>query len=289
MEIRLEPVPCSLCGAEDDKLLFEKESLRIVKCCQCGLVFVNPRLAAMDVVSQYDETYYSSGSYRNYLSERAGFEKTFDNRLKKIERLVNPGRILDVGCAFGFFLCVAQKRGWEAYGVDVSPVGCRYATEELGLRAICASLAESGFAPGFFDVVIMNDTFEHLADPSGDLQRMRELLRPGGYLFLVTQDSGRLLVRLLGQRWAQYKPREHLYYFTAATLRRMLAKTGYRVLKIGDEGLVCTLDFLVDKLSRLWKPAGMAATSVTRRLGIGQWLVPMRTGYEVMVYAQKAH
>lgn len=284
----LEVVRCNLCGAQDETLLFVKEGLRIVRCRQCGLAYVNPRLPQAEIAQQYDASYYTAGSYADYLSERAGYERTFELRLAQIERLTHgAGRILDVGCAFGFFLSAAEKRGWEAYGIDLSPVGCRYATEQLGLRATCTTLDRAGFPPGFFDVVIMNDTFEHLADPTHDLRQVWQALRPGGFLFLVTQDSGRRLVRLLGRRWAQYKPREHLYYFTARTLRRMLEKTGFRVLKIEDEGLVCTVDFLVTKLGNLSRLAGRVLAWMIHRLGLGQRLVFMRTGYEVMACAQK--
>ena len=41
-------------------------------------------------------------------------------RLLERVRGRRPGRIVDVGCAYGFFLEVAPGRGWEAVGVDVS-------------------------------------------------------------------------------------------------------------------------------------------------------------------------
>ena len=283
----LEEVTCNLCGGCDEAQLFVKESLRIVRCRQCGLVYVNPRLPQSEIAQQYNESYYTAGSYPDYLGERAGYEQTFERRLVEIERLVPPSRILDVGCAFGFFLNVAEKRGWEAHGIDLSPVGCRYATEQLGLRATCCTLDQAGFPSGFFDVVIMNDTFEHLADPTYDLRQAWQVLRPGGFLFLVTQDSSRLIVRLLGRRWAQYKPREHLYYFAARTLRGILEKTGFHILRIEDEGLVCTVDFLMTKLGNISRPAGRVGGWLIRRFGLGSHLVFVRTGYEVMVCAQK--
>jgi len=268
-------------------LLLEKESFRIVRCRGCGLVYVNPRLSQTEIAQQYDEGYYTDGSYADYLAERSGYERTFELRLRRIEQRVKPGRILDVGCAFGFFLSVADRRGWEAYGLDLSPVGCKYATEELGLRVLCGTLAQASFPPGFFDVVILNDTFEHLANPTQDLLQIWTVLRPGGHLFLVTQDSSRLLVRLLGRHWAQYKPREHLYYCTSLTLRRMLEKVGFRVLEVRDEGLVCTANFLVTKAGNVWQPAGRAAGWFVRLLGLGSRLVFVRTGYEIMAHAQK--
>lgn len=285
--LRFEIVPCNLCGEYNNSLLFKKDSFNIVKCKHCGLVYVNPRLMSSEIAKEYDNGYYINGSYADYLSERPGFERTFERRLEKIGKLVEPGRILDIGCAFGFFLTVAEKRGWEAYGVDISQRACQYAVEQLGVRVICGTLAQAGFADSFFDAVIMNDTFEHLSDPSAELAEARRVLRPGGHLFLVTQDVSSLIVRLLGRHWAQYKPREHLYYFNRRTLRQILQKTGFKVLRFEGEGLVCTLDFLACKLRNFWPPAGRVLGLLIRQLGLGRTLVPVWPGYEVMVYTQK--
>jgi SAM-dependent methyltransferase len=238
-------------------------------------------------VSQYEEGYFFAGSYDDYLSERKGLEKTFERRLEKIEKLAAPGRVLDLGCAFGFFLSVAQGRGWDAYGVDLSPSACRHAREQLGVQVIDGTLRDVGFDDAFFDVVVMNDVFEHLPDPSAELVEVHRVLRAGGYLFIVTQDVSSAIVRVLGSRWAQYKPSEHLYYFTRATLRAMLEKSGFAVLRIESEGLLCTVKFLVGKLHNVNATLGRLAGYSAHGLRVQDVLVPLRPGYEIMAYARK--
>lgn len=139
----LEHVPCNLCGSGISVLVHRKDGFSIVRCEECGLTYVNPRLCPQALVSQYEEGYFFAGSYDDYLSERKGLEKTFERRLEKIEKLAAPGRVLDLGCAFGFFLSVAQGRGWDAYGVDLSPSACRYAREQLGVQVIVARCGTS--------------------------------------------------------------------------------------------------------------------------------------------------
>lgn len=284
----LEYVACNLCGSDDSDIVHAKGLFKIVECRNCGLTYVNPRLSPAALAREYGEGYYFGGSYDDYISERRGFEKTFEKRLEKIESFVKPGRILDVGCAFGFFLSVARRRGWDAYGVDLSASSCRYAREELGLQAIHATLKEAGFSSEYFDAAIMNDVFEHLSDPSAELLEVHRVLNPGGYLFIVTQDINSLIVRLLGSRWPQYKPREHLYYFTRDTLRSILERSNFSVIQIESEGLVCTVDFLLGKLHNVNAILGTLGRIIARVLHVQHALIPVRPGYEVMAYARKA-
>lgn len=285
---RTEEVACNLCAARDTELILRKDGFNIVRCRGCGLGYVNPRLTAQAAAEQYDAGYYAGGSYADYAAERAGYEKTFEYRLAKIERaLRGRGRILDVGCAYGFFLAAAKRRGWEAHGIDVAAAAVRYAATELGLNAHTATLAGAPFADGAFDAVVMNDTFEHVSDPLCELREVLRLLRPGGVVSLVTQDSRGVAVRLLGRRWAQWKPREHLYYYTRPTLQALLEKAGFENVSIRGEGLYCTVDFLTGKLAKVSPPAGRAASSLTRGLKVNRLLVPVWTGYEVMALAYK--
>ena len=106
----LEHVTCNLCGSDDSDTVHSQGVFGIVKCRSCGLTYVNPRLSPQALAKEYDEKYYFGGSYDDYIGEARGFEETFERRLEKIERLVSPGKILDIGCAFGFFLYVYNKQ-----------------------------------------------------------------------------------------------------------------------------------------------------------------------------------
>ena len=142
------------------------------------------------------------------------------------------------------------------------------------------TLTDAGFTDDFFDAVIMNDTFEHLPDPLGALKEIYRILRPGGVVMLVTQDSRGPAVRLLGARWAQWKPREHLYYYNRPVLRAMLEAAGFRGAFVKNEGLYRTAGFLAGRV-------GLIASRVTNSLHLGQVLLPVWTGYEVAACGTK--
>jgi hypothetical protein len=107
----LEYVPHNLCGSGDSDVVLPKGPYNIVRCRRCGLNYVSPRLSHAALAGEYEEGYFFGGSYQDYMSERRGFEKAFNDRLSRIGKFVKPGRIVDRGCAFGFFPAVAERRG----------------------------------------------------------------------------------------------------------------------------------------------------------------------------------
>ena len=73
----------------------------------------------------------------------------------------------------------------------------------------------------------MFDVIEHLFDPRAVLEATRRALTPGGVLVVSTPNFDALSRYALGLDWAVLSPLEHVYYFTEATLAKMLASTGY--------------------------------------------------------------
>jgi len=84
-------------------------------------VYVNPRPDPMELYALYGETYFHNDQsgvvgYTNYLKDEPNIRRTFAGRLKRLSQVVQPGKLLDVGCAAGFFLDEARKIGWQVQG-----------------------------------------------------------------------------------------------------------------------------------------------------------------------------
>jgi SAM-dependent methyltransferase len=144
--------------------------------------------------------------------------------LNKIEKLgVKRGRLLDVGCAAGFFLDEARRRGWDAHGCELSAYAHAHATEALRLDVKRSGFLDPAFTPSAesFDVITMFNVLEHIPDPAAVADRLFALLRPGGFLFLETWDPRSLFARVLGSRWPTYAPPTVLYCFTQRTLGQL--------------------------------------------------------------------
>jgi 2-polyprenyl-3-methyl-5-hydroxy-6-metoxy-1,4-benzoquinol methylase len=230
------PSTCPLCGSAERRPYLRVEGYQIVQCQDCRFLCVSSPPPAAELAALYQQQDYYKGDlpfgYTDYFAQRASHEALARARLRRIERLLpRRGRILDVGCAAGFFLKVAQQRGWEVEGVEISQDMAAYATQLIG-RPIAARLAGLDAGPGAFDAITCWEYIEHIADPRDEVLRLVQLLKPGGVLALSTPNTRYWTAVHWPERWQEFKPPAHLGFFTATTLREMLAACGLEVVAL---------------------------------------------------------
>lgn len=238
----MEEVRCNLCNSNLTELLIVKNSFNIVKCSKCGLVYVNPRLTKEEL----KETYSFAQNYYLDLSQDSIRQKEeikrFEGYLEIVEKYRNNGRILEIGCALGLFLKVAQEKNWEVYGVEFSNDLAEFARKSFGLNVITGEIEEAKFPSDFFDVVALWDVLEHMLDPLRALRHIREILRKDGYLFLtmpnidgfVPRTTYYLLAKTFGI-WEHPSPPRHAYEFSGKTITNMLKSADFEVIEIRSQ------------------------------------------------------
>jgi 2-polyprenyl-3-methyl-5-hydroxy-6-metoxy-1,4-benzoquinol methylase len=270
-------VSCGLCGCEERELRFEDPPFSVVRCRDCGLVYVTPRLHDASLIEHvYDEGYWTSTAakergYTDYRADAPLYMRTYRRRLPVVRRYFQePGRVLDVGCAAGYFLRVMQEEGWDVTGLEPSAEIRATAQQELGADRVQADLlTEAPFPPGSFDFVTFWDVIEHIPDFGDALVRARELLAPGGKLLVETQNVRSLAARVLGRRWQHYKHAEHIYHFDEATIRAALERAGLRVLenRAWRGGKYVSLAFIAERAGRLHPLLSKLLSPLTRFSG----------------------
>ncbi len=278
---------CQLCGGSDRDVRFQDGPFRVVECRGCGLVYVTPRLQGEALLAVYDEGYWKSSNpkqrgYADYAREAALYLKTFEKRMALVARhLPAKARILDVGCAAGYFLRVAQRRGHDVHGVEMSAAIAGEAQKALGadrvhVGTLDEAIAQKGHAPASFDLVTLWDVIEHVPDPQAMLRTVRGLIKPGGKLLLETQNVASRWARRLGSRWHHFKHDEHLYHFTPATIRRLLADCGFETLELGSAyaGKYVSFGFLAERAGRLGRLAGLLASPLALLRGLNLYVNP---------------
>jgi len=259
-------VPCNLCGSADRRPFCPENGLGLVQCQSCGLVYVSPRPDPAELYALYGETYFHNSEsgvvgYSDYIADEANIRRTARRRLRHLERFIRPGRMIDVGCAAGFFIDEARGRGWQVEGLDVSSFAVEYTCQRFGLTAHLGSFTEAELPAGAFDLVTMWDVIEHVPDPKAYVRRAAELLRAGGVIVLATPDVDSIPARLAGRRWVGFKlSEEHIYYFSIKTLARMLDEAGFDVVNVRHVGKYVTLRLFVDRLGMYFpRLAGLLA------------------------------
>ncbi|MFH1538258.1 MAG: class I SAM-dependent methyltransferase [bacterium] len=234
---KLEKTNCDLCGSGEKMLLYDKSPFLIVRCAECGLVYVSPRLSVRALKEEvYDEAYFDAergyGLAGHFDEGRREAARRAREILAWVERSAKRGRLLDVGCAGGFFLDAARRRGWEVRGVEFATSAAALAREAFGLDVFEGEITDAPFEEASFDVVTLLDVIEHLTSPAAGLKKARALLRPGGKLFVITPNFDSLSRRSHGKNWGLLEPEHHLYYFTPKTIDRMTAGAGFKVERI---------------------------------------------------------
>jgi 2-polyprenyl-3-methyl-5-hydroxy-6-metoxy-1,4-benzoquinol methylase len=209
------------------------------RCDACGFRQIRPRLTAQEIKALYPSDYFDSASPVGY----ADYAREFQRRQREayfltrwLRRLGPNGRLLEVGCALGFLLAGLKRSQWRLEGVDASAFAAFYARSRYGLDVTCATLEEAAFPDDTFDVVIQKDLLEHVANPRRHLDETRRLLRPGGWLRLVTPNGEANLRPLLSVSPASpasgaARPvldQGHLSFFRRRQLMRLFEECGFR-------------------------------------------------------------
>jgi 2-polyprenyl-3-methyl-5-hydroxy-6-metoxy-1,4-benzoquinol methylase len=295
----LENVRCALCGADDTRPVTEIDGFHIVCCRQCGLIYVNPRYAEELLQEIYTEQYYDHDGIKNgleffgydgYLSDEENIKLTFRKRLQTIERLSHKGRLLDVGCATGFFLDLARAHGWEVLGTEVSAFSAHYARERFGLDVRLGALGQLSLEAQSFEAVTMWDVIEHVADPLAELREVHRILRPEGLLSIITPDAGSWVARLLGRRWEEFRRvREHIYFFSRRTLAETLRRAGFDVVRVERADKIFYLGPAIQRL-KYYTWDGVVTSIAARlvyRLGLDRIRVNVNPLTKITVYARK--
>jgi len=257
MNFQLESVNCNLCGARDtefwgtvsyidyldrrpelkndnDPILKNEElagyKFSLVRCKNCGLIYVNPRLSSESLAQLYQKEYFSF--YADTESEaHQNREKTFKTEIEELEKLTMRRKILDVGCGGGFFLA-SLDNSWEKWGTEINPAAVKFAKESFGLNIMRGTLKEAHFPNESFDIVKIRGTIEHLPDPTGELYEINRVLRKGGVIAVNTPNIESICAKIYHEKFRMVCPVHHIYYFSTKTLSLMLRKVGFKVVKV---------------------------------------------------------
>ena len=224
----------------------------IVRCRACG----HMQLDAFPSQAQLLRLYADAES-DDYVSEEAGQRLTARVALERIERHVDRGRLLDLGCWVGFLLAEARDRGWETVGVEPSAFAAAYARDRLGLDVRQEDLLAADLPEGAFDAVVLGDVIEHLVDPAAALDRVARLLAPGGVVHLALPDAGSALARRMGARWWSVLP-THVQYFTRGSLMALLRRRGFEPLFAGTAPKTFTVRYYLDRIGGYSPPLASA-------------------------------
>lgn len=196
-----------------------------VQCAQCGLVQQHPIPA--DLASLYEQ--YPIHAKKSRLHEwlrRLVFRGVyFDGTL------LQPGAsILDFGCGDGWYLDSLKRLGLRRAGYEFDADHAIRLSEHLGVPVWSdwAALEISAAPP--FDAVALHYVMEHLADPSTCLQNIRDVLVPGGLVYILLPNIHSWEARLFGRLWHGLDPPRHLSFPDESVIERLAQARGFKLV-----------------------------------------------------------
>jgi SAM-dependent methyltransferase len=204
-----------------------------MRCLNCRLVSLHPRPTGQETIRYYD------GYLSSDLKEIKKWEVMMRPVVEKSARLIESefkgkaGKLLDIGCGYGFFLSEKKSRGWQVQGIEISPAGRQYAQDKWGVQVHSQALEDLEFPENFFDVVTLFYVLEHVFDPRALLDKVNRILKPQGLVFLRWPHTTPI-ARLLGplsKRLDLYHTPYHLYDFTPKTMKMLLTQSGFQKVK----------------------------------------------------------
>jgi len=148
----------------------------------------------IDNRNQFSDNFFDSGEnvaerYASYDAER--FYPAFNSMSKAIKRLIPCNKILDIGCAKGFFVDVLRKKGYDAYGTDISQYAVNQSPVDIkSFLSVCDLNSEVlPFSDSSFDLIICMGTLEYIENQSHALNEINRVLKSGGILLMTTLNS----------------------------------------------------------------------------------------------------
>jgi 2-polyprenyl-3-methyl-5-hydroxy-6-metoxy-1,4-benzoquinol methylase len=232
----VETIVCPLCGSSSFYPRVEKHGFTYVECNECSFVYLNPQLTQDAISDVYNDRDLREFFFKELLLPHVEGDQRpeFETRLSQLQALVqapNP-RLLDIGCAAGLFLSLAEKRGLHGEGLELNELYIDYIKAHRPVTVHKKLLEEMNYPDFSLDVVTLWDVLEHLPKPVETLQEISRILTRGGILALTTINHACINERLLKERWRYYMPPDHLCSFTPALLRWMLNRSGFTVVSI---------------------------------------------------------
>ncbi len=141
----------------------------------------------------------------------------------------------------------------------------KWSREHFGVNNNAASLyALPSELRGPYDAVTLFDVIQHVPQPKEALAALRDVLAPGGHLFLSTPDAGSPVARGMQSRWHYLDPLQHIVLFNRTNLTRLLREAGFEVLGVRTFGHHYRVAYVLDRLAYLYEGR---ATKVMRTLG----------------------
>lgn len=226
-----EEVPC-FCGADEGHIVVNRDRYGIfytMKICpKCGIMYASPRMT-----SKSSEEFYQS-EYRGIYEYGCSKDDEWQLGINRAEGLVKllddfeiePKVVFDIGCNMGQHLYLFKDKA-EIYGVDYSEENIIIGREK-GLNLFHGGIEKLEILENKADLIILSHVLEHFSDIEKELDRIKDLLTPDGYLYIEVPGLYTYDLKTLFQN-------AHNWQFNDYTLIYLMKACGWEELYVDSQ------------------------------------------------------
>jgi SAM-dependent methyltransferase len=265
-EINLEDINCpNGCKKNDLHVLAAKDRLHnlpgnfdIVKCSHCKLMRTNPRPDSESIGYYYPDSY---EPYNVELKkvEKKGFKRIVSSFFQRWDSNaipdLEPGNMLEFGCANGTFLELMSQKDWSVRGIEFSELAANKAIKK-GFDVSIGAIEEISNKENEFDMVVGWMVLEHLHDPVNALKKIKTWTKPNGYLVISIPDISGFDFKLFKHNWYSLHLPAHLYHFTPSSIKSILQLSGWQIEKIvwhrNPDNLLRSIGYWAEEKNYQW-------------------------------------
>jgi 2-polyprenyl-3-methyl-5-hydroxy-6-metoxy-1,4-benzoquinol methylase len=236
---------CDFCGSPNKKFIKEENGYPISKCLECSLIYVIqiPQINDGKVLGEKNVDDRSEIE-----TNRLRYLDVFKLLMDEVNQLRSKkGKLLDVGCGYGFFLVEAKQNNWEVFGTDLSEVAVEYVRNHHKIpQVFCTDLSDKTLSAQKFDVINMTNVLEHVPSPTEILNNCHKLLSNKGLLLIRVPNMNFynivkrivFILKAVGVKnggeltYLASPPPLHLIGFTPKTLEQYFKKTDLTTIEI---------------------------------------------------------
>ena len=283
---------CPICEQDNIKLKVNSPKLKVYRCVDCDLYFVNSH-------SGMTETdYYVDFSLDKYISYYKDFRiRYFVKNWQLIKNIKPSGKALDFGASFGWFIECAPK-SWKVVGIEPSKKAVSYAKAK-GIQIIHGDQRMLKNVASSYDLITLWNVFEHVSNPTELLKIFNKALKLNGLLIISVPNrhglisniayfaSGLKIYKPISVLFQVGNPSPHLFHYTENNVKDLLLKSGFKYLTTYKQPIIDIKN--IDKRILLEKKSNLPKL-ITTRIGIRlfYYLSTMLNKHdEIVIYAKK--
>jgi len=230
---------CPLCQSKESKILFEAETIHsrfdILQCQKCGLARTFP-FPGDDILHIHDTVKYYGKKENKFIpilqNIRDRLSKIRARRyLSIIPELFKRPKILDIGCAEGRLLSSFLEYGCDCYGVEHPSYPKQRFLNCDRINYFVGDLETPDLEGRSFNIIILWHVLEHLDNPDAVIKQVYERLAPDGILVVAVPNFSSIESRNFKQSWFHLDIPWHKYHFTKRSLRYLIEKNNFKIIR----------------------------------------------------------